>query len=80
MSRLCTRRWRRWERKVYHQCCKEISPDTPRCARNRSRASDDVVNVFYLPGVGVEGDSSRDLVELSLPYGLENVVGEGCAS
>ena len=45
--------------------------------RNRSRASDGVVNVFYLPGVGVEGDSSRDLVELSLPYGLENVVGEG---
>ena len=35
------------------------------------------MNVFYLPGVGVEGDSSRDLVELSLPYGLENVVGEG---
>ena len=26
------------------------------------------------------GDSSRDLVGLSLPYGLENVVGEGWAS
>jgi len=80
MSRLCTRRRRGRERKVYHECCKEISPDTPRCAGNRSRASDGVVNVFYLPGAGVEGDSSRDLVELSFPYGLEKVGGEGWAS
>ena len=81
MSRLCTRSWGRQERKVNHQCCKEISPDTPRCTRNRSRASnDDVTDVFYLLGVGVEGDSSRDLVESSFPLGLEKVDGEGWAS
>lgn len=80
MSRLCTRRWGRQARKLYHQCCKEISPDTPRCGRNRSRSNDGVTNVFHLPGVGVEGDSSRDWVESSFPLGLENVVGEGWAS
>ena len=38
------------------------------------------MNVFYLPGAGVEGDSSRDLGGLSFPYGLEKVDGEGWAS
>ena len=68
------------ERKVYHQCCKEISPDTSRCVRGRSRANDSATNVFHLPGVGVEGDSSRDSDEPSFPLGLEKVVGEGWAS
>ena len=36
--------------------------------------------MFYLPGVGVEGDSSRDSGESSFPLGLEKVVGEGWAS
>jgi len=47
---------------------------------NRSRANKGVVNVLYLPGVGVEGDSPRDPVMPSLPCGLENVVGEGWES
>jgi hypothetical protein len=80
MSRLCTRSRRGQEGKVYHQCCKEISPDTSRCARNRSRANGGVINVFHLPGVGVEGDSSRDSDEPSFPLGFEKVVGEGWAS
>ena len=80
MSRLCTRRWRGREKKIYHQCCKEISPDTSRCARNRSRADNGVTNVFHLPGVGVEGDSSRDSGESSFPFGLEKVGSEGWAS
>jgi len=34
---------------------------------NRSRANKGVVNVLYLPDVGVEGDSPRDPVMPSLP-------------
>ena len=47
---------------------------------NHLRASEGVVDAFDLPGVGVEGDSSRDPAMPLLPCSLENVVGEGWAS
>ena len=68
MSRLCTRKWKTG---------RYITNIAKGCARNRSRANGGVTNVFHLPGVGVEGDSSRDLAGLSLPLSLEKVVDEG---